>query len=124
MRQHDRAAARFIVRGKRTADGGGDAESIEERRGGWNGENAAGGAVACENSTGVGRPCGGRHGIECARVTAEFLIIGVDGEQLGESFFAGAGDPDGDEAVGILVGQRAEEDRVYDAEDGSGGSDA
>src|SRR3954449_8709291 len=54
----------------------------------------------------------------------EFRVVLIRGEELGERGFARARDPDGGEAIGLSIGERAQQHGVHDAEDGGGGPDA
>ncbi len=107
MGEDEGAAAGLIAGAEGAAEGGGDAEGIEEGRGGGHGHYGARGSVAGEDATGVDGPGGGGEALERPGVAAELIVIGVGGEEFGESLFARAGDPYGGEAAGIFVGQRA-----------------
>ena len=79
--------------------------------------------MAGEHSAEVDGPSGYGDAFERFGIAAKVGVIGVRSEELGQSFFAGAGDPDGDQAVGVAIGERTEQDFIDDAEDSSGGAD-
>jgi hypothetical protein len=99
------------------ADRGHNAQQVEKRGADWHRQHASRWAPAGHYGLRTVSPGGNSQLLETARVLLELNEIVVAGENLGESGFANAVIPDGNQTLRLGIGEWTKEGSVNDAEE-------
>lgn len=117
MREHNATDGFQVLLPKRTAERRGNAQQWKEFHAGWNGQNAARRATPGQ-ALRTGGPGGCGELVEALAVIAKFFEIRVGVEDFREVVLVLDVFPNDNQALGVFVGQRPQDDRIHNAEDG------